>query len=510
MNKQTQPVAAPIWSLSALLAQADIQPADYDPSTDVTITSLTEDSRQVRQGSCFVAVRGDRCDGHSYVQSAAHSGAAVVVVDQDVEQSGNAVCVRVRDSRDAIARLAATYYSLRGAKAKKPRLIGITGTNGKTTVAWLLRSILKAAGQRVALLGTVEYDLVDRRCEAPLTTPGPVDLCRHLACARDAGADSAILEVSSHALHQKRTDGLALAVGVFTNLSGDHLDYHGTMDEYWRAKRRLFEALDGDAVAVVNFDDPVGELMASELRASVMSFGIDTAAAEVSGRIHTSDLSGSHFTLAWPSFELDVHGSLVGRHNVMNVVAAAAAAHALGVEPDVIPRAVGAFGGVPGRLQRVTPDGCPFTVFVDYAHTDDALNHALLAVRPLTAARLICVFGCGGDRDRGKRPRMAAVVGRIADVAYVTSDNPRTEDPQRIIDDILPGFGPNPPVRLEVHVDRLAAIEGAIAEARPGDTVVIAGKGHETYQLVGDRVLDFDDVEIARACLQAAVTGDVT
>ncbi len=510
MNGPNQPVTPSTWSLSSLLARAGIQAGDDTALADVKITSLTDDSRQVQRGGLFVAVRGARYDGHDYVGAAAEAGVAAIVVDRDVKHPGQAVYVRVPDSREAIARLAAAYYGLSGEGAAGPRLIGITGTNGKTTVAWLLHAILKAAGHKAALLGTIEYDLVTRRCDAPLTTPCPVDLCRHLAGARDAGADWAVLEVSSHALHQRRTDGLTFAAGVFTNLSGDHLDYHGSMDAYWQAKRRLFEALEGDAVAIVNFDDPVGELMASNLRASVVSFGIDTSATDVTGRIQASDLSGSRFTLKGPSFDLSVHCSLVGRHNVMNVVAAAAAAHALGMEPGAIRDAVDSFRGVPGRLQRVTPEGCPFCVFVDYAHTDDALDHALQAVRPLTSGRVICVFGCGGDRDRSKRPRMATVVGQLAHITYVTSDNPRTEDPRVIIDDILPGFGPHPQGRVEVQVDRRAAIEAAIAEARAGDTVVIAGKGHETYQLVGDRVLDFDDTEVARGCLQTAITGSAT
>jgi UDP-N-acetylmuramoyl-L-alanyl-D-glutamate--2,6-diaminopimelate ligase len=280
------------------------------------------------------------------------------------------------------------------------------------------------------------------------------------------------------------------------------------MDAYWKAKRRLFEGLGSDAVAVVNFDDPVGELIASGLQVPIVSFGIDTSTADVTGRIEASDLCGSRVRIEGRSFELEVHSDMVGRHNVMNVVASAAVAYALGIPADAVREAVESFGGVPGRMQRVTPDGCSFSVFVDYAHTDDALNHALRSVRQLTPERLICVFGCGGDRDRDKRPRMATVAGQLADVVYVTSDNPRSESPQRIISDILPGFGSRAECRVEVHVDRRTAIEAAVGEAHPGDTVVIAGKGHETYQLVGDQVLHFDDVEVVQGCLHAVITGD--
>ncbi|UCE61257.1 MAG: UDP-N-acetylmuramoyl-L-alanyl-D-glutamate--2,6-diaminopimelate ligase [Phycisphaerales bacterium] len=504
MKEPTRSAASPVWPLPDLLAHAGVEPLGETAPPRVSISSLTCDSREVHPGSCFVAVCGTESDGHRYVQAALEAGAVAIVADREKSLPASAAILRFHDTRETLAKLAAAYYGLRGDGAKPLRLVGITGTNGKTTVAWLLRSILRAAGHRPALLGTIEYDLLAQQCKAPLTTPGPVDLCRHLATARDAGADTAVLEVSSHALDQRRTDGLEFNVGVFTNLSGDHLDYHGTMDAYWQAKRRLFDALGADAVTVVNYDDPVGELMASNLAARVLSFATESPQADVTARVDRVDLSGSRFLLKGPSFELQTRCALVGRHNVMNVLAAAGAAHALGVTPEAILGAVESFEGVPGRLQRVEPEDCPFSVLVDYAHTDDALNHALRAVRPMTTGRLVCVFGCGGDRDRSKRPRMAAVVGKIADAAYVTSDNSRTEDPQEIIDDILPGFGSDFRCRVVVRVDRKEAIELALADARAGDTIVIAGKGHETYQLVGDKVLSFDDVTAARNCLRIA------
>jgi len=510
MKGPTRPDATATWSLPALLDRAGVRPKGGVAPGNVRITSLTDDSRQVERGGCFVAIRGSESDGHRFAQAAADAGAAVIVGDRDVSLLGDVVYVRVHDSREAIAKLAAAYYSLPGEDAHALKLIGVTGTNGKTTVVWLLRSILRAAGHATASIGTVEYDLIGERCSAPLTTPGAVDLCRHLARARDCGAEYAVLETSSHALDQRRTDGLEFAAGVFTNLSGDHLDYHKTMDAYWKAKRRLFDALDDNAVAVVNYDDPVGELMASDVRSTIVSFGIDTLQADVTAQIHHMDLVGSRFVLRGSTFELPVRCALVGRHSVMNVLAAAATAQALGIVPEVIVQSLEAFDGVPGRLQRVEPEGCPFTVLVDYAHTDDALSNVLQAVKPLTSGRLICVFGCGGDRDRDKRPRMAAVVGRQADIVYVTSDNPRTEDPQAIIEDILPGFDRDSCSHVMVQADRKLAIESAIAGARGGDVVLIAGKGHETYQLVGDKVLDFDDVKIARARVEAvAMKGSV-
>ena len=455
-----------------------------------------------------MAVRGTTCDGHRFIDTAIEAGAAAVVVERDVYAPRGVIVVKVDDTRAALAKLAAAFYGLTGDASGTLRLIGITGTNGKTTTAWLLRSILRAAGHRTALIGTIEYDLVTQRRAAGLTTPGPLDLCCDLATARSAGAVYGVIEVSSHALDQRRTDGLVFAAGVFTNLSGDHLDYHGTMDAYLAAKRRLFEGLDRDAVAIVNGDDPVAELIASVSKAPVVTFGLDSPRLDVSARIRTLESSGSTFVLKGRAFETDVRSPLIGRYNVMNVLAAAATAEALGVAPDVIREGIESAAGVsgaPGRLQRAEPEGCPFSVLVDYAHTDDALRNVLEALRPLTPGRLICVFGCGGDRDRAKRPRMAAAVGAIADIAYVTSDNPRTEDPRRIIDEILPGFGSASKCRVEVQVDRKRAIQAAVAEARSGDTVLIAGKGHENYQLVGDKVLSFDDVEMARGCLETRV-----
>ena len=496
------------WTLRELFARAGITPAGRSVLPDVNIARLTDDSRMVRPGDCFVAVRGTGRDGHDFVGAASAARATVAVVEREVPVIGDTRCVLVGDTREALARLASAYYGLQGESEQGLHLIGVTGTNGKTTVGWLLRSILQAAGQPTALIGTIEYDLVGERLPAPLTTPGPLALCRHLAAARDAGATYGVVEMSSHALDQRRCDGLPLRVGVFTNLSGDHLDYHETMESYAAAKRRLFELLDADAVAVVNHDDPMGESLAESLDVPVTSYGLDSPDVDVSARIRTMAVSGTDFVLRGRSFETDVHLSLLGRHNVLNALAAAATAEAVGVSPDVIASGMERVAGVPGRLQRAERQGGPFSVLVDYAHTDAALSSVLPVLRALTRARLICVFGCGGDRDRSKRPRMAAAVGRLADVAYVTNDNPRTENPQHIIDDVLPGFGSSPTCRVEVQLDRRRAIQAAIGEAGPGDIVLIAGKGHEPYQLVGDSVLPFDDMEVAQECLTALATAE--
>lgn len=513
MNTPTPKPATTNSTLAQLLAHAGVSVAPALATCDVPISSITDDSRVVTPGACFVAVSGADRDGHEFIESAALAGARAVVVDRDVPIPEGVVCVRVDDSRAALSHLAAAYYGLRPQTtgAKTLDLVGVTGTNGKTTVAWLLRAILRAGGHRAMLIGTIEYDLVDERIPAALTTPGPVTLCQALARSREAGATIGVLEVSSHALAQHRTDGLRFSAGVFTNLSGDHLDYHGTMEDYLTAKRRLFDALGEDAIAVVNRDDPVSHLITANTHCPVISFGLDSKRAAVTAQITAMDVTGSRFMLLGRAFETAIELALAGRHNVSNALAAAATAEALGVNAEAIREGLQAVGGVPGRLQPVHSRNCSFSVLVDYAHTDDALRHALETVRPLTRGALICVFGCGGDRDRTKRPRMAAVADRLADVAYVTSDNPRGEDPRSIVDDILVGFGASPHARVEVEVDRRQAIERAVASARPGDTVLIAGKGHEDYQLVGDDVLAFDDVQVARDCLsRCAVAGAVS
>jgi len=491
------------WTLSELFARAGVCTSGSGKIPTVPISSLIDDSRSVHPGACFVAVRGVGCDGHDFVPAAVASGAAAIVVDRDGPAPSGVAVVRVDDTRCALAQLASAYYGLCDVEPML-RIIGITGTNGKTTVGWLLRSILQAAHHHTAMLGTVEYDLVSERRTSPLTTPGSIELCRNLAAARAAGATHAVLEVSSHALDQRRCDGLTFTAGVFTNLTGDHLDYHQSMGAYFSAKRRLFDMLAPSAVAVVNIDDPMGELLAQNTAAPVVTYGIDSSQADVRADIEGMDRRATEFVLRGRAMEWSIRTPLIGRHNVLNALAASATAEALGVSPEAIRSGLEKVSGVPGRLQRAEPQGWPYSVFIDYAHTDDALGNVLRTLRLLTTGTLRCVFGCGGDRDRTKRPRMAAVVGTLADVAYVTSDNPRTEDPHAIIDEILRGFSPSHACRIVVNVDRKQAIEAALMDAEAGDTVLIAGKGHETYQLVGDRVLPFDDVEVARNWMNLA------
>ncbi len=478
----------------------------------IDIRMLRDDSRAVERGDCFVAVKGVAADGHAFIAKAIQAGAvAVVAQDGCVEKAavGDVPLIEVEDSRVALARLSAAYHNLLDERGQwaGPGLIGVTGTNGKTTISWMVRSILATAGKRAGLMGTIGYDLVGERRKASLTTPGPLELSFSLGKARQAGAELMVLEVSSHALDQRRCDGLRFAVGVFTNLSGDHLDYHKTMSSYLAAKRRLFEMLDNNALAVINVDDEAGRTMAEATRAEVVTYGLANEAAEVRAEIKSMDAVESRFFLRGRNFEAPVRLSLVGKHNIANALAAAATAEGLGIDFDAIVVGLEGITGVPGRLERVTSDLHPACVYVDYAHTDDALDNVLGVLKPLTKGRLICLFGCGGDRDRTKRPRMAQVAARYADVVFVTSDNPRTEDPKRIIDDILEGFPKDSPMQVEIDADRGGAIKNAVELAGEGDVVLIAGKGHEDYQLVGERVLHFDDREIVRACMDGR-TGD--
>jgi len=489
------------WSLRRLLQQAGVEPL-ASVTSDCGVSLLTDDSRKAGPGCCFVAVRGTSADGHHFLDAACRAGAAAIVVERETPVPAGACAIRVPDTRTALSKLAAAYHGLRGDGVRPMLLVAITGTNGKTTVAWLLRSILRAAGHRTALLGTVEYDLAGERLPSPLTTPGALELCGHLATAREHGATHAVMEVSSHALDQRRVDGLTFMAAVFTNLSGDHLDYHKSPEAYFAAKRRLFEMLAPASAAVINADDPHVEKLRRSTRARVVDYGIDSRAADWSAAIERMDRTGTHVRLSFTHRSGALHTAMIGRHNVQNLLAAAATADVMGVAWDAIREGLETCAGAPGRLQRAEPPGWPFSVFVDYAHTDDALRNVLTAVRPITTGRVICVFGCGGDRDRTKRPRMAAVAEELADVVFVTSDNPRTERPEAIVEEIVAGFQRDGRCRVEVEVDRRRAIRAAIDEAGEGDTVLIAGKGHENYQIVGRETLPFDDVEEARKCMK--------
>jgi len=490
-------------------ALPDIDPRPFE---GVIVKSITGDSRDVGLGDCFVAVAGTAVDGHDYVEAAVAAGACVVVAERMVPVPAGVMLAVVPDSRLALAKLAAAHCGLDAVQnAGRMRVAGVTGTNGKTTVCYLFRSILGAVpgGAGCALLGTVEINLIGRAFEASLTTAPSVELARYLVEAAECGAKYAVLEASSHALDQRRCEGVRFDAAVFTNLTGDHRDYHPTQDDYCRAKKRLFDSLGPGAWAVVNADDPAGETMLEDCRASAWRFGFG-AAADVRGVVDRSDATGSRFRLVTPVGEADVHFPLVGRHNVANALAAAAAALSLGVELDTVRAGLEGASVAPGRLERIAGDNGGPAVLVDYAHTDDALDNVLKAVRPITRGRLIVLFGCGGDRDETKRPRMGRVAATLADEVVVTSDNPRTESVDRIIEHVLAGIDAADRERIHVEPDRQAAIEWAVARGESGDTVLLAGKGHETYQIIGAERRPFDDRVVAANALARRTTDQRT
>ncbi|MBT3294214.1 MAG: UDP-N-acetylmuramoyl-L-alanyl-D-glutamate--2,6-diaminopimelate ligase [Verrucomicrobia bacterium] len=465
------------------------------------VVGVTSDSRQVREGFIYVAITGGRYDGRDYVEDAAERGAVCCVVEGGPSSATahGVPVVAVADSRLAVALLASRFHS---EPSSHLRVVGTTGTNGKTTVSYLLRDILKAAGLAPGLIGTISYEFGQRAIPASRTTPEAPELQGLLAQMVTAGCKAAVMEVSSHSLDQKRVAGIDFDVGVFTNLTGDHLDYHHDMERYFSAKAELFRQLGRgakQAYAVINADDPFGRRLAQphRLAANVITFGtgrgVDVRAAAV-----MLDARGSRVTMESPWGRHEVETPLMGRFNVSNVLAAMAVAGALGLDMDAAVAAVANASGAPGRLEEV-PTGRGFQVFVDYAHTDDALSNVLHTLREVTRGRLIVVFGCGGDRDRTKRPLMGRVAEVGADMAIVTSDNPRGEDPAVIINEIVAGVNKRAAVRVEV--DRRTAIQLAIELAQDDDIVLIAGKGHEHFQDVGSRTIAFDDRQVAEEAL---------
>ena len=480
---------------SQLIESSGLEVATLRGEADVD--AVTDDSRRCEAGCCFVAVRGTSLDGHAFIPAAVEAGCSAVVCEDPADVPAELSYAVVSDGRDAVGRLAQAY---RGWPARKLVNIGITGTNGKSTVAYLLREVLVAAGHRPGVLGTISYEMGGRSLPAGTTTPDPVALAEMTAEMVDAGLTHLVMEVSSHGLDQRRVAGVDFAVGIYTNLSGDHLDYHETMDKYLAAKRRLFESLASESVAVLNRDEPTADEMARATQADVLWYGLSPA-AELYARIERIDASGTRFMLIRGESQTLVTTPLIGRHNVYNCLAAVAACDSLGIDHVTAGAALGQVRRIPGRLERVTVEA-PYTVFVDYAHTDDALSNVLGSLRPVTRGRLIVLFGCGGDRDRSKRPRMARIAERQADRIVVTSDNPRTEVPGEIIEQILAGLSEQGRAAATVEPDRAAAIEAAIGMAGEGDIVLIAGKGHETYQVIGTERIHFDDTEVAAEIMQ--------
>jgi len=469
----------------------DVMGAAVAEGGDVEISALAYDNRQVVPGALFFCVRGLTRDGHEFAPDAVARGAAALVVERPLGLGVPEVVVT--SARAAMAPAAARFN---GDPTAELDVVAITGTNGKTTTAFLVRALLEAAGRQCGLLGTVTSFVggVERPVER--TTAEAIDLQRDFRAMRDGGDVACAMEVSSHALRLGRADAIHVGAAIFTNLTQDHLDFHPTMEDYFLAKRALFAAEPG--VSVVNVDDPYGRRLAKGLP-QALTFAIDHEASYRAVELE-SGFAGSTFTALTPEGPVALSTPLPGRFNVQNVLGAVAAVRALGVPLERIAAALPQAGRVPGRFEPVD-EGQPFAVLVDYAHTPDSLENVLRAARPLTQGRLWCVFGCGGDRDRGKRPLMGEIAARLADEVIVTSDNPRSEDPEAIVDEIVVGAGGG----VLVEIDRRAAISQAIAHAAEGDVVVIAGKGHEQGQEFADgQKLPFDDVTVAREALRAA------
>ena len=480
-------------TLADLLARLPRAEATADPR--LPVASVTHDSRAVQPGSLFVAIRGLAVDGNQFVDAALRKG-AVAVVSEAAAPPG-VPWIQVPDAREALALLSAAVL---GDPARALQLVGVTGTNGKTTTTYLIDAALRAAGRRVGLLGTVQYRIGDRVAEAVRTTPESSDLQALFQEMVEAGCSHAVLEVSSHSLELKRVYGCAFQVAVFTNLTRDHLDFHGDMNRYFAAKRILFDSLlREDGHAILNADDDRAAAIAATTRGRVWTYALDRP-ADLRARDVALSLDGTRFHVDCPAGSFEIQTPLLGRFNVQNVLAAFGAALALGIPPDTAIAGIRSLQGVPGRLERVAA-GQDFTVVVDYAHTDDALKNLLETVRELGPRRIITVFGCGGDRDRTKRPLMGAVAQRLSDVVVVTSDNPRSEPPEAILEEIQRGMNGTRGAERHVIVDRREAIGRALEMARPGDAVVIAGKGHEGYQVLRDRTVPFDDRQVAREAL---------
>jgi UDP-N-acetylmuramoyl-L-alanyl-D-glutamate--2,6-diaminopimelate ligase len=472
--------------LSAILPNSGGVGADPD------IASLAYDNRTVGPGALFFCVPGFTRDGHDFARDAVARGAAALVVERPL---GLGIPeVRVASVRAAMAPVAARFY---GDPTSQLDVVGVTGTNGKTTTAFLLRELLEHDGRQTGLLGTVTSVVGGAERAVQRTTPEAIDLQRTSREMVDDGDRACVMEVSSHALELGRANAIHFAAAIFTNLTQDHLDFHPTMEDYFQAKRRLFVEL-GPRCAVVNIDDPYGHRLAAELAAPI-TFALEDEAADYRAVALQTGLAGSSFEVLTSEGTLDIRSPLTGCFNVLNVLGALAAARALGVSAATCAEAIEQARQVPGRFEKVD-EGQPFAVLVDYAHTPDSLENVLRAARPLTEGRLHVMFGCGGDRDRGKRPLMGEIARRLADRVIVTSDNPRSEDPGAIIAEILTGSGDD----VEHEVDRAAAIHSALADAVAGDVVVIAGKGHEQGQeFAGGRKVPFDDVSVARRQLQA-------
>lgn len=483
--------------LEELIQDIDVTSISGDASID--IKKVAYHSKNVVNDCLFVAITGLRYDGHNFVDEAVERGARALILEKPTGKRENVCHIVVKDSRVALAKLSSRFYRY---PSQEVKLIGITGTNGKTTTAYLLESIFKKAGIKVGIISTINYRYLENTLQASHTTPESLELQKILRDMVDNAVSHVVMEVSSHALDLKRVDGCSFDIGVFTNLSRDHLDYHQDMDSYYRSKERLFTDLlqhKKGPWAVINDDDPKGEILKNVANVNVLTFGID-----VKGDIWADGLlpgpKGISAKIHTPYGSFMVESVLYGKINLYNILAATGVCVCFEIPLDIVKGGIESLSHIPGRLQRVSSNHDIY-VFVDYAHTDDALKKVLLSIKEVRQGRIICVFGCGGDRDPGKRPLMGQVSGKLSDFTIITSDNPRTEDPYKIIVEIEKGIKKIQVDKYAVIPDRRQAIQYAIDLARPGDTVLIAGKGHETYQILRDETRPFDDLMVAKEAL---------
>ncbi len=464
---------------------------------DTEITGIASDSRNVKNGTLFFAVKGSMQDGHNYIGAAIKNGAALVVLEDRSFMSSakdGVVFALVKSSKDSLVSVAGIFF---GHPYENISSIGITGTNGKTTTSYLLRSIFNTAGKKCALIGTIGYMVKDTNIASVNTTPGIIELHE---LARDmvrAGNKYVAMEVSSHALHQDRVAGIVFSSAIFTNLTQDHLDYHKGMEEYFTAKQKLFtEHVSKTSGLIINNDDSFGMRLYNNLKGKKLGYGFN--GLDVCVREYEIGKSGSRVMIKTPQGEFDIVTKLVGKHNIYNIMAAVACGISEGIDIDSIRTGVESVAMVPGRLERVDASK-GFSVFIDYAHTDDALKNVLESLRSIIHnGRIITVFGCGGDRDKGKRPKMGAVAAALSDYCIITSDNPRSEDPKEIISQVISGIVTD---NFESDVDRKSAICRAIKMAEKDDFILVAGKGHETYQITGEDIIHFDDKAVVSECI---------
>lgn len=466
--------------------------------TDFDVCGISCNSKAVKKGFIFVAVTGSRYDGNIFIDEAVKNGARGVIISSNVKPPfyKNVSFFKVKDTRRALAELAVEFY---GRPSKKIKVVGITGTNGKTTVTYLLEAILKEANIPAGVIGTINYRFQDKIIPSINTTPGPVELQSILSDMLKEGARYAVMEVSSHALDQQRCEGINFHSAIFTNLTQDHLDYHKNPDNYFKAKARLFAGMPSRSFVVINNDDKYAGRLKKLTKAKVITYGIHSNADVMAENIKFG-VSQTEFQLKTSKGKTDFKIWLIGKHNIYNVLAAVAWAKEQGIASSVIKLALEKFPNVPGRLEKVEFNG-GFSVFVDYAHTEDALKNVIQSLRQVSGNKIIVVFGCGGDRDKTKRPKMGRVVSELSDYAIITSDNPRFEDPAEIIKDIKRGISKN---NYCTVLERYAAIKKSLSLAKSGDVVLVAGKGHENYQVIKDKTIPFDDREAIRECLKSA------